>query len=53
MDVARKGDSCHPNCVVAESDPAVPIDGDPMAIEGRETICGARLMPAMPAWGRP
>lgn len=53
--VARKGDSCscprpgHTNCLIAEGDPKVLIDGIPVAFEGHATTCGAKLMSTMPS----
>ena len=52
--VARKGDRCscpqhgHQNCVIAEGDPKVLIDGVPVAFEGHLTTCGAKLMSTVP-----
>lgn len=57
--VARKGDACscpkrgHRNCIIAEGDPGVLIDGVPVAFEGHKTSCGAVLMSTMPTSGRP
>lgn len=48
--VARKGDRCfcpiqgHQQCVTAEGDPNVTIDGVAVAFEGHATSCGARLI---------
>ena len=48
--VARLGDACicplkgHLNCVIAEGDPAVLLDGVPVAFEGHRTSCGATLI---------
>jgi uncharacterized Zn-binding protein involved in type VI secretion len=56
--VARKGDRCscpqrgHGNCVIAEGDPEVLIDGVPVAFEGHRTSCGAMLISTMPTSGR-
>lgn len=56
--VARKGDKCscphrgHDNCVIAEGDQDVTIDGVPVAFEGHKTSCGATLMSTMPSSGR-
>ncbi|MET3135118.1 putative Zn-binding protein involved in type VI secretion [Oxalobacteraceae bacterium GrIS 1.11] len=56
--VARKGDhvSCphrgHNNCVIAEGDPNVLIDGIPVAFDGHKADCGAVLMSTMPTSGR-
>jgi uncharacterized Zn-binding protein involved in type VI secretion len=56
--VARKGDRClcpirgHDNCVIAEGDSHVMIDGVPVAFEGHATSCGARLMSTVGASGR-
>jgi uncharacterized Zn-binding protein involved in type VI secretion len=56
--VARKGDRCtcpqrgHDNCVIAEGDPEVLIDGVPVAFEGHLTSCGATLVSTMPSSGR-
>jgi uncharacterized Zn-binding protein involved in type VI secretion len=56
--VARKGDSCscpqrgHDNCVIAEGDPKVLIDGVPVAFDGHKTSCGAVLMTTIPTSGR-
>ncbi len=58
MAVARKGDPCscphrgHDDCVIAEGDPKVLIDGIPVAFEGHKTSCGATLMSTMPTSGR-
>ena len=52
--VARQGDRCscplygHDNCVIAEGDPKVLIDGVPVAFDGHHTSCGAVLMTTMP-----
>ena len=56
--VARKGDCClcplkgHENCVIVEGDPAVLIDGVPVAFEGHATSCGAKLMSTVGTSGR-
>ncbi|MGV7206908.1 PAAR domain-containing protein [Oxalobacteraceae bacterium A2-2] len=56
--VARQGDRCmcpirgHDNCVIAEGDPDVLIDGVPVAFDGHRTSCGATLISTMPASGR-
>lgn len=56
--VARKGDRCtcplrgHDNCVIAEGDPKVLIDGIPVAFDGHKTSCGATLITTMPISGR-
>ena len=56
--VARKGDRCfcpiqgHQQCVIAEGDPKVTIDGVPVAFEGHVTSCGATLLSTVPASGR-
>ena len=56
--VARKGDLCtcpqpgHGNCVIAEGDPEVLIDGIPVAFDGHHTSCGAKLISTMPTSGR-
>lgn len=56
--VARKGDRCvcpikgHDYCVIAEGDPAVLIDGIPVAFEGHATSCGAKLVSTVPDSGR-
>ncbi|MFM9436084.1 putative Zn-binding protein involved in type VI secretion [Janthinobacterium sp. CG_23.3] len=56
--VARKGDRCtcpqrgHDNCVIAEGDPEVLIDGVPVAFDGHQTSCGAKLVSTMPSSGR-
>lgn len=56
--VARMGDKCvcpipgHGSCVIAEGDPAVLIDGVPVAFHGHKTTCGAALMSTMPTSGR-
>lgn len=56
--VARKGDRCicpiqgHQNCVIAEGDPEVLIDGIPVAFDGHKTTCGAVLISTMPNSGR-
>lgn len=48
--VARQGDACrcpikgHSPCVIAEGDPAVLLDGVPVAFEGHKTSCGATLV---------
>jgi uncharacterized Zn-binding protein involved in type VI secretion len=48
--VARMGDKCvcplpgHGTCVIAEGDPAVLIDGVPVAFHGHKTTCGAILL---------
>ena len=55
---ARKGDQCscphrgHDDCVIAEGDPKVLIDGIPVAFDGYKTSCGAILMSTMPTSGR-
>ena len=57
--VARKGDRCscprrgHHQCVIAEGDPDVTIDGIPVAFDGHRTSCGATLISTLPASGRP
>ena len=56
--VARKGDRClcpirgHDNCVIAEGDPHVLIDGVPVAFEGHATSCGAKLISTVGTSGR-
>ena len=56
--VARKGDRClcpirgHDNCVIAEGDPDVLIDGVPVAFEGHATNCGAKLISTVGNSGR-
>lgn len=56
--VARKGDRCtcpvpgHGNCVIAEGDPKVLIDGVPVAFDGHKTSCGATLITTMPRCAR-
>jgi len=56
--VARKGDRClcpiqgHQNCVIAEGDPKVLIDGVPVAFEGHATSCGAKLISTVGNSGR-
>ena len=56
--VARKGDQCscphpgHGDCVIAEGDPKMLIDGIPVAFDGHKTSCGAVLMSTMPTSGR-
>lgn len=56
--VARKGDRCfcptqgHQACVNAEGDPAVTINGVPVAFDGHATSCGARLMSTATDSGR-
>lgn len=56
--VARKGDRCfcpiqgHQNCVIAEGDPKVKIDGVPVAFEGHATSCGAKLISTVSNSGR-
>jgi uncharacterized Zn-binding protein involved in type VI secretion len=58
LPVARKGDRCicpiqgHRDCVIAEGDPDVLIDGIPVAFEGHKTTCGAVLISTMPNSGR-
>ncbi|RQH07106.1 PAAR domain-containing protein [Paraburkholderia dinghuensis] len=57
--VARKGDRCicpmrgHQNCVIAEGDPEVIIDGAPAAFDGHKTSCGATLISSVSTSGRP
>ena len=56
--VARKGDRCtcpvqgHTQCLIAEGDPKVLIDGIPVAFEGHKTTCGATLISTMPTSNR-
>jgi len=56
--VARKGDRCfcpiqgHQACVIAEGDPAVTINGVPVAFDGHVTSCGARLISTATNSGR-
>lgn len=56
--VARKGDRCicplqgHRDCVIAEGDPDVLIDGVPVAFEGHATSCGAKLISTVSDSGR-
>lgn len=56
--VARKGDRCfcpiqgHQQCVIAEGDPKVTIDGVPVAFEGHATSCGAKLISTVSSSGR-
>lgn len=56
--VARKGDRCfcpiqgHQQCVIAEGDPKVTIDGVPVAFEGHATSCGAKLISTVLDSGR-
>jgi uncharacterized Zn-binding protein involved in type VI secretion len=56
--VARKGDRCfcplkgHEQCVIAEGDPRVLIDGVPVAFDGHVTSCGARLKSTVADSGR-
>lgn len=56
--VARVGDPCscpipgHGNCAIAEGDPAVLMDGIPVAFEGHRTTCGAALISTVPTSGR-
>ncbi|MEO6919563.1 MAG: PAAR domain-containing protein [Collimonas sp.] len=56
--VARKGDRCvcpiqgHQDCLIAEGDPEVLIDGIPVAFDGHKTNCGAVLISTMPNSGR-
>ena len=56
--VARKGDACvcpklgHSDCVIAEGDPAVLLDGVPVAFEGHRTSCGATLISTVGVAGR-
>ncbi len=56
--VARQGDRCvcpiqgHQQCVIAEGDPQVLIDGVPVAFDGHLTSCGARLISSVPDSGR-
>lgn len=58
LGVARQGDRCtcplkgHSGCVIAEGDPAVLIDGRPVAFEGHKTSCGATLLSTAPGSGR-
>jgi uncharacterized Zn-binding protein involved in type VI secretion len=58
LPVACKGDRCicpiqgHRDCVIAEGDPDVLIDGIPVAFEGHKTTCGAVLISTMPNSGR-
>ncbi|WP_211474973.1 PAAR domain-containing protein [Collimonas humicola] len=58
LQVARKGDRCicpiqgHQECVIAEGDPEVLIDGIPVAFDGHKTTCGAVLISTMPNSGR-
>ena len=52
--VARKGDMCicpikgHSQCVIAEGNPNVLLDGIPVAFEGHKTSCGAALISSAP-----
>lgn len=56
--VARLGDRCtcpitgHHNCVIAEGDPDVLIDGTPVAFSGHKTSCGAVLISSTSTTGR-
>ena len=56
--VARKGDLCicpiqgHQNCVIAEGDENVIVDGQPAAFDGHKTSCGAVLISSVPTSGR-
>ena len=58
LPVARLGDACvcpkkgHSNCVIAEGDPAVLLDGVPVAFEGHRTSCGATLISTVGVAGR-
>lgn len=58
IQVARQGDACtcpikgHSGCVIAEGDPAVLIDGVPVAFTGHKTSCGAALISTIPTSGR-
>ncbi len=57
LGVARQGDPCscpkrgHTNCVIAEGDPKVLIDGVPVAFEGHKVSCGAVLISTLPTSG--
>jgi uncharacterized Zn-binding protein involved in type VI secretion len=56
--IARVGDLCacplpgHGVCKTAEGDPAVLIDGVPVAFDGHKTECGAQLISSLPGSGR-
>jgi uncharacterized Zn-binding protein involved in type VI secretion len=56
--VARVGDKCtcptngHHNCVIAEGDEKVTIDGRAVAFDGHKTSCGATLISSLPSSGR-
>lgn len=56
--IARRGDACvcprrgHHHCVIVEGDPAVLIDGIPVAFEGHKTSCGATLIASTANCGR-
>jgi uncharacterized Zn-binding protein involved in type VI secretion len=59
LGVARVGDRCscprkgHGGCFIAEGDPAVRIEGRPVAFDGHRTSCGAVLRSTAPRHGRP
>ena len=56
--VAVVGDRCvcprkgHSLCTIAEGDPAVLLDGKPVAFDGHKTTCGAVLISTVSASGR-
>jgi uncharacterized Zn-binding protein involved in type VI secretion len=56
--VAVVGDLCvcprkgHSVCVIAEGDPAVRLDGKPVAFDGHKTSCGATLISTVASSGR-
>lgn len=58
LPVARVGDACvcpkrgHSKCVIVEGDPAVLLDGVPVAFEGHRTSCGAALISTVGVAGR-
>lgn len=56
--VACVGDRCtcpisgHHNCVIAEGDSAVQIEGRAVAFDGHKTSCGAELISSVGSSGR-
>jgi uncharacterized Zn-binding protein involved in type VI secretion len=56
--VACVGDRCtcpvsgHDDCVIAEGDPNVLIDGGAVAFDGHKTSCGATLISSVRTSGR-
>jgi len=56
--VACVGDECtcpvpgHNGCVIVEGDPAVTLDGIPVAFDGHKTSCGAALISTVVTTGR-